>query len=169
MATSRRRTGPPETVTNGTAARLCTAQKNPNTDPTPGAHYRKDFDLAKALQDQSNYACNQFNTGQGVVGPNGSESGPLYAGFNGTQNSQYETNQLFASQHDLQATDADGQHSTGKREEAYKAANVSSAVAGMWVLKTGGTVEEALQRTKEVFHERGFEVKANYGSLPPAQ
>jgi hypothetical protein len=165
-------------TTNGTAARLCTLHKNPNTEPTPGANYagRTPEELAKDLNAQADYACNQWKAGQGVVGPVGSESGALYSGYNNPQAANYERYQAFGYQHDLQATDAAAQvpPNTGpdaswsewaavkKRQAAYKAANASSATQGMYVLETTGDLDKALKKTQEVFRSYGFEVRQSY-------
>jgi hypothetical protein len=165
-------------TTNGTAARLCTLHKNPNTEPTPGANYagRTPAELANDLNAQSAYACNQWQAGQGVVGPVGSEGGALYSSYNNPSGANYERYQAFGYQHDLQATDAAAQvpPNTGpnaswsewaavkKRQAAYKAANASSATQGMYVLETTGDLNQALRKTQEVFRSYGFEVRQSY-------
>lgn len=165
-------------TTNGTAARLCTLHKNPTTEPTPGATYagRTPEQLAGDLNAQADYACNQWQAGQGVVGPQGSENNRPYRAFNNPQSTTYERDQAFGYQHDLQATDAAAQvpPNTGptaswsewaevkKRQAAYEAANASSATQGMYVLMRTGSLDQALQRTQEVFRGYGFEVRQRY-------
>jgi hypothetical protein len=62
----------------------------------------------------------------------------------------------------MQATDAELQVKTPEEREKYDKANRNSAIAGMWVLKTGGTHEQAMARTQEVFRKHGFTVRQNY-------
>jgi hypothetical protein len=170
-------TAPAAGATNGTAARLCTLHRNPNTEPTPGANYagRTPDQLANDLNNQADYACKQWQAGQGVVGPQGSESGRLYRGYNNPTDANYGRYQAFGYQHDLQATDAAAQvPSTGpntswsdwaaakKRQADYSAANASSATQGMIVLERTGDLNTALQKTQEVFRSYGFEVRQSY-------
>ena len=164
--------------TNGTAARLCTLHRDPTTEPTPGANYagRTPAELANDLNAQADYACNQWQAGQGVVGPTGSEGDRLYRGYNNPTDANYERYQAFGYQHDLQATDAAAQvpANTGpnaswaewaevkKRQAAYKAANASSATQGMIVLEKTGDLTQAMRKTQEVFRSYGFEVRQTY-------
>ena len=150
------------TTSNGTPARLCTMHKNPNTAPTPGANYgtHTPAELADGLNAQSAYACKQWQAGQGVVGPSGSEGNWFYGPFNSTTNSNYERNQAFGYQHDLQATDASQQ--TSQTGNSYSTANISSATQGMMVLKATGDLNKALKKTQEVFDSYGFKVQKVY-------
>src|SRR4051794_15545921 len=123
------------TASNGTAGRLCTLHKNPNTAPTPGANYgtHTPDELAKDLDNQAAYACQNWKAGGGVVGPSGQENDTGFAGYNDPSHPNYEQYQAFGYQHDLQATDADLQHGTdAKSQSNYTWANRSSAVQGMW-------------------------------------
>jgi len=164
--------------TNGTAARLCTLHRNPTTEPTPGANYqgRTPEELANDLNTQADYACNQWQAGRGVVGPQGSENNRPYRGYNNPTDANYERYQAFGYQHDLQATDAAAQvpPPTGpnaswtewaeyqRRRAAYATANASSATQGMIVLERTGDLNQALRTTQEVFRGYGFEVRQTY-------
>jgi hypothetical protein len=151
---------------NGTIARLITTHKPPITAPTPGADYGKNTptDLANAFNGQHAYALNQWQAGKGVVGPNGHEGEALFAGYNDPKefSGGYGDSQDFAYQHDLQAWDASLQAKTPEEQQAFDKANRDSAVAGMLVLKTSGSVKKALAKTKQVFGESGFTVRENY-------
>lgn len=168
----------PSDTSNGTAARLCTRHRQPNTEPNPVARYGPTTpdQLADKLNQQADYACKQWQAGRGVVGPVGSEQNLPYRLFNNPQSAGFDANQAFAYQHDLQATDAAAQvqrnlgpdaskldHvAAAAREHAYTAANMDSATEGMFVLKTTGDVRQALTRTQEVFRQYGFEVRQSY-------
>ena len=151
-------------ASNGTKARLITQHKGPNTDPTPGANYGKHnlTDLENAFNETHAHSLSQWQAGQGVVGPTGSESNWLYSGFNSPLNSGYEGYQNFAYQHDMQATDADLQHRTPEEQKEYDKANRNSALAGMYVVQTTGDVNKALAKTQEVFRNHGFIVRQSY-------
>lgn len=164
-------------TTNGTAARLCTLHRKPNTEPTPGADYqgRTPEQLANDLNGQADYACNQWQAGKGVVGPQGSEGDRLYRGYNNPSDANYGRYQAFGYQHDLQATDAAAQvpnpgpnaswaqwAAAKKRQAEYSAANASSATQGMIVLERTGDLNKALQKTREVFQSYGFQVRQGY-------
>jgi hypothetical protein len=137
--------------------------RDPNTNPTPGANYgaHTPAELANALNTQSAYACEHWQAGGGVVGPNGSEGNWPYSGYNNPTDPNYEQYQGFAYQHDLQATDADLQH-TSQNEGKYNRANMLSAVEGMWVLRRTGDVNQALRKTQDVFGSYGFTVRQSY-------
>jgi hypothetical protein len=151
-------------VRNGTRARLISQHKGPITSPTPGADYgeRKPDELGKAFNDTHNHAVSQWQAYRGAVGPTGGEDVWYLRGFNDPDKTAYESNQQFAYQHDMQATDAELQANTPERREAYEKANVKSAKAGMWVLMRGGTHEQAMARTQQVFKDAGFAVRQNY-------
>jgi len=168
----------PNDTSNGTAARLCTRHRQPNTEPNPVARYGPTTpdQLADQLNQQADYACKQWQAGGGVVGPVGSEQNLPYSLFNNPQKPTFSTNQAFAYQHDLQAADAaaQAQRNLGPdasklerfaatlREYRYNVANAHSAAEGMFVLRWTGNVRRALTVTQEVFREYHFEVRQSY-------
>ena len=149
-------------IRNGTKARLISQHKGPNKERTPGADYgpKNQDDLDKAFQETHDHAINQWQAGDGVVGPSGSEG--WFPGFNDPDKTSYESNQNFAYQHDMQATDAELQALTPEQKKAYKWANIKSAAEGMWVLKRTGDLNKALAKTQQVFGDAGFKVGTNY-------
>jgi hypothetical protein len=146
---------------NGTKARLeAEKKKGPNTDPTPGADYKgkSKEELTKALGETHNHAISQWQAGQGVVGPTGSEGNSFFGGLNSPHNSAYEANQNFGYQHDMQATEAELQAQTPEEKRNYKVANAVSATYGFFVLKVTGSNRLALKTTKAIFGNYGFPV-----------
>jgi hypothetical protein len=151
-------------IRNGTRARLIIQHKAPNTSPTPGADYgdKTQADRDKAFQESHDHAISQWQAYKGAVGPTGSEGGLPYSVYNDPDKTAYESNQQFAYQHDMQATDADLQANTPERRKAYEKANRKSAVEGMFVLLGGGTNEEAMAKTQKVWGDADFKVGTNY-------
>lgn len=151
------------TTSNGTAARLCTMHKNPNTDPTPGANYgaHTPTELANALKEQAAYACRKWQARSGVVGLNGLENVWGFKKYNNPADSMYEQYQAYGYQHDLQAIDADLQH-TSQNQEQYTEALQISAREGMSVLKSTRDVNQALKKAQEVWRSYGFTVRQSY-------
>ncbi|AKT42940.1 hypothetical protein [Chondromyces crocatus] len=160
----KQRSAEAQVAANGTKGRLITEHKGPNTDPTPGADYKgkSPDDLKKAFGETHAHSIRQWEAGQGVVGPTGSEGNWFYGGFNKPSNSAYELNQKFGYQHDMQATDAELQAKTPEEKKAYASANRDSAIEGFWVLKRTGDLNKAMKRTKEIFDKAGFPVRESY-------
>jgi hypothetical protein len=149
-----------------TKGRLISQYTNPNDNPTPGADYgpNKPEDLKKAVAATQANTQSQWAKNAGVVGPTGSEGNWFFNQFNTHTNPGFGENQVFAAQHDMQATDADLQARTPEQRWDYARANAISAAAGVAVLKATGSNKKALAATKKIFKFYGFSVRNDYYS-----
>ncbi len=130
------------------------------TEPTPGATYRDGItpeDIRSTLEQQAGYARYQWATGQGVVGPMGSERDSLYAGYNDPSDARFAQYQQFGYHHDLQAADAQMQNGW-----FYGVTNATSAARGMDVLMATGDVNRALEAAQREWRSSGFNVRGRY-------
>lgn len=119
-------------------------------------------------------AMKQWAARRGAVGPMGEEdSNALLRYFNNPKADNFELDQRWAYQHDMQATDAEDQALNGPldsthknarywRKSAYDFANKKSAIQGMIVLRRTGDMDKALAETQRIFKEHGFDVKRRY-------